>query len=98
MGTPNPVFDGELQWFCGGRGTRPGVLGGSLVFQCVDTNAADVTTNTPVGVYPIHVATGQTAGNYGISYADGSLSVTSAVLTVTASTPRARCMARPTRR
>ncbi len=81
-GDTNPVFTVSYSGFVGGD--TAGVLGGSLVFQCVDTNAADVTTNTPVGVYPIHVATGQTAGNYGISYADGSLTVTSAVLTVTA--------------
>ncbi len=81
-GATNPVFTVNYSGFVGGDTT--GVLGGSLVFQCVDTNAAAVTTNTPVGVYPIHVTTGQTAANYGINYADGSLTVTSAVLMVTA--------------
>ena len=54
-----------------------------------NTNSAVVDTNTPVGLYPIHVITPQTAPNYAISYVDGTLTVTQAVLLVTAD-PKSR--------
>ena len=46
-------------------------------------------TNNPVGLYPVAVTTPQTATNYTIAYVDGTLTVTQAVLTVTAN-PQSR--------
>jgi hypothetical protein len=81
-GQTNPPFTVSYSGFVNNENS--GVVTGSIVFSCLDTNNAPVTTNTPVGLYPIHVVTPQTAPNYTLSYMDGSLTVTQAVLTVSA--------------
>ena len=80
-GETNPVFTINYTGFTNGDTTS--VLTGTPVFSCLDGTDV-VTTNTVVGNYPIHVTTGQTYTNYTISYVDGTLAVTQAVLTVTA--------------
>lgn len=65
------------------NGDQSNVLSGPLQFSCFDSQGAPVRTNTTAGQYAIH-ATGQTATNYSVVYADGTLTVTQAVLTVSA--------------
>ena len=74
-GATNPVFTVSYTGFVNGDG--PGSLGGALVLNC----GAD--TNSLVGNYVI-TASGLTAANYAISYTNGVLSVTNALLTVSA--------------
>jgi hypothetical protein len=81
-GQTNPVFGVSYSGFVNGQ--HRDILAGTLGFSCLDTNGTPVDTNTPVGVYPIQVVTPQTAANYNIGYVDGALSVTQAVLTVSA--------------
>ncbi len=81
-GQTNPVFTVSYSGFVNGQDAS--LLSGALSFRCADTNGVNVDTNTPVGVYPIEVATGQTAPNYIIQYTNGALTVTQAVLTVAA--------------
>ena len=81
-GQTNPVFTVSYSGFVNGQDSN--LLSGDLVFTCVDTNSVAVDTNSPVGTYNIQVASGPSAPNYAISYQDGSLIVTQAVLTVTA--------------
>ena len=80
-GATNPVFTAGYNGFINGDGS--GVLNGALSFSCLDTNGVAVDTNTPVGTYPI-VVSGQSAANYNLSYVAGTLTVTQAVLTVSA--------------
>ena len=81
-GQTNPVFSVIYSGFANGQDSN--LVAGPLVFTCMDTNSTPVNTNTPVGVYPIHVITPQTATNYSISYVDATLTITQAVLTVSA--------------
>lgn len=81
-GQTNPMFGVNYSGFVNGQHHQ--VLSGTLGFSCLDTNSSPVNTNTMVGVYPIQVVTPQTSGNYNISYVAGTLSVTQAVLTVSA--------------
>jgi hypothetical protein len=80
-GATNPVFTAGYNGFVNNDGS--GVLSGTLSFSCLDTNSVSVDTNTPVGTYPI-VVSGQSAANYNLSYVAGDLTVTQAVLTVSA--------------
>jgi hypothetical protein len=80
-GATNPVFTAGYNGFVNGDGS--GVLTGTLSFSCLDTNSVVVDTNTPVGAYPI-VVSGQSAANYNLTHVNGTLTVTQAVLTVTA--------------
>jgi hypothetical protein len=80
-GATNPVFTAGYNGFVNGDGS--GVLNGALSFSCLDTNDVAVDTNTPAGTYPI-VVSGQNAANYNLSYVAGTLTVTQAVLTVSA--------------
>ena len=82
-GQTNPVFCVSYQGFVNGQNS--GIVTGQIAFSCMDTNSVPVGTNTPVGVYPVHVTTAQTASNYNIGCVDGTLTVTQAVLTVSAS-------------
>jgi hypothetical protein len=75
------VFTAGYNGFVNGDGS--GVLNGALSFSCLDTNGVAVDTNTPVGTYPI-VVSGQSAANYNLSHVAGTLTVTQAVLTVSA--------------
>ena len=81
-GQTNPVFTVNYTGFVNGQ--NGSILSGTLGFSCVDTNAVNVDTNTPVGTYPIQVTSGQTAPNYVVSYQSGTLTVTQTVLTVAA--------------
>ncbi len=81
-GQTNPVFTVSYNGFVNGQDAS--LLSGDLSFSCTDTNGVNVDTNSPVGVYPIAVAGGQTAPNYIIQYTNGALTVTQAVLTVAA--------------
>ncbi len=74
-GQTNPPFTATYSGFVNGETVS--VLTGTLL----GTSAAQ--TNSPVGLYPIHVS-GQSAANYTIQYLDGTLSVTSAPLLVQA--------------
>jgi hypothetical protein len=74
-GTANPVFTASYAGFVNGETT--GSLGGTLTFSTA------ATTNSAVGTYPITPA-GLTSSNYTISYVTGTLTVTPAVLTITA--------------
>ena len=73
-GQNNPVFTASYSGFQNGENTSllSGTLSGSTV--------AD--TNSPVGTYPI-IVSGQTASNYNIQYANGTLTVLPAGLLVT---------------
>ncbi len=62
----------------------PGILIGTLGLGSVDSNSLPVDTNTMVGLYAITVTNAQSAINYNIGYVNGSLSITQAVLTVSA--------------
>ena len=81
-GDTNPAYPVTYTGFRNGDTTN--VLSGAVVFSCLDTNSVAVDTNTPIGVYPLHVVTGATATNYTLSYLDSTLTVTQAVLLVTA--------------
>jgi hypothetical protein len=81
-GDSNPAFSISYTGFVNSENT--GVLTGTPIFSCVDTNNAGVTTNAPVGVYLIHVVSGQSAANYNLTYTDGSLTITQALLLATA--------------
>ncbi len=81
-GQTNPVFSVSYSGFVNGQDSS--LVTGPLAFTCLDTNSVPVDTNTVVGVYPVHVITPQTASNYTIGYVDGTLTVTQAVLTVSA--------------
>ncbi len=74
-GTANPAFGVTYAGFVLGQGA--GVLGGSLGLTTVATQSSDV------GTYAISGA-GLTSGNYAITYADGTLTVDKAALTVAA--------------
>jgi len=81
-GDTNPVFTVSYRGFVNGDDSN--VVRQPLRFRCVDTYDVDVDTNAPVGVYPIQIVAEQSASNYNISFADGSLTVTPAVLIVAA--------------
>ena len=81
-GQTNPAFSVSYQVFVNGQ--DEGIVSGQIEYSCLDTNNVAVDTNTQVGVYPIQVTTPQTATNYTVTYVDGTLSVTQAVLLVTA--------------
>ncbi len=74
-GDANPEFTVTYSGFVNGDDTN--VLSGTLL---ASTTA---TTNSSVGNYPI-TASGQTAANYSVSYVDGTLTITPAVLSVVA--------------
>ncbi|MFT3973745.1 MAG: MBG domain-containing protein [Amaricoccus sp.] len=74
-GAANPGFTASYAGFV--LGEDASVLGGTLAL------ATPATTGTNVGNYAI-TAAGLTSGNYTISYAPGTLTVTQAPLTVTA--------------
>ena len=82
-GQTNPVFDVVYSGFVNNEGTN--LLTGDLTFICDDANEVAVDTNSPVGAYSIEVTNGPTAPNYTLEFVEGTLSVTQAVLTVTAS-------------
>ena len=74
-GQPNPVFSASFSGFVNGDG--PPALSGTLTFATAATAAS------LVGAYPV-IPAGLSSGNYSISFAAGTLSVTPAPLTVTA--------------
>ena len=74
-GQTNPVFTVDYTGFVNGETNT--ALGGTLVVS------SDADTNSPVGPYPI-TASGLSGGNYALSYQAGTLSVTNALLTLTA--------------
>ncbi|WP_304437900.1 MBG domain-containing protein, partial [Terrabacter sp. Root181] len=74
-GYANPSLTVSYSGFVLGQSAS--VLGGSLSVTTTATASSDV------GTYPI-TGSGQTSGNYAITYAPGTLSVTKAPLTVTA--------------
>jgi len=74
-GDTNPVFTVSYNGFVNDEGEKS--LGGDLVLS----STAD--TNSPVGNYAI-TASGYTSDNYTIGFQAGSLSVTNALLTITA--------------
>ena len=77
-GATNPMFAVSYAGFV--NGDTAGVLSGSL---SLTTSA---TTNSPVGTYAITNLPGMlSATNYAISYTNGTLTVTPAALTITAS-------------
>ena len=86
-GQTNPVFTVSYSGFVNSQDAS--LISGEVIFSCLDTNGVSVDTNSPVGVYPIEVAAGQTAPNYVIQYTNGALTVTQAVLTVAAQAPTA---------
>jgi hypothetical protein len=75
-GQPNPSFTATISGWVNGEDTN--VLGGALVL----TSPAQ--TNSPVGLYPI-IPDGLTSTNYALSFSNGTLTVTSYALSVTAS-------------
>lgn len=74
-GAPTPKLDSTFEGFVGGEG--PGVLAGELACTTPATAAS------PVGRYPVTCA-GLSSGNYDIRFADGTLDITPAPLTVSA--------------
>jgi hypothetical protein len=74
-GAANPVFSVSYSGFVNGDG--PSALGGTVAFGTAATAAS------PVGSYPV-TPSGLTSANYVISFANGTLTVTKAPLTVTA--------------
>src|SRR5207244_2501925 len=74
-GQPNPAFTATFSGFVNGEDTN--ALGGALVF----TTTAN--TNSPLGAYPIEVS-GLTSTNYDITFSNGTLTVSSYALSVTA--------------
>jgi len=89
-GQTNPVFSVNYSGFVNGQDSS--LVTGPLAYACLDTNSVPVDTNAQAGVYPVHVITAQTATNYNIGYVDGTLTVTQAVLTVSAD-PQSRLYA-----
>ena len=81
-GDTNPVFSVNYTGFSNNEDAT--AVTGPMSFTCVDTNTNAVDTNSHIGAYPIHVATGQSAANYAISYVDGTLTVNPAALLVSA--------------
>jgi hypothetical protein len=81
-GQTNQPFSLVYSGFANGDTTN--ILSGSYTLVSLDTNGVVVTTNTPVGEYPIYVSGGQSAPNYTVIYTNGVLTVTQAVLTVAA--------------
>ena len=81
-GQTNPVFTLTYTGFVNGQGSN--ILTGPLVLTCLDTNGIVVDTNSLVGQYPITVASGQSASYYTVAYQNGTLSVTQALLSITA--------------
>ena len=75
-GQPNPAFTATFSGWVNGENTN--VLGGALVLS------SPAETNSPVGTYPI-IPGGLTATNYTLNYSNGTLTVTSYALSVTAS-------------
>jgi hypothetical protein len=73
-GQANPAFTAGYSGFVFGQG--PGVLGGTLTFSTPATAAS------PVGSYPVSPG-GLTSGNYAITFASGTLTVTPAPLSAT---------------
>ena len=76
-GQSNPNFTASYSGFVNGDG--PTDLGGSLSFTAL------ATAGSPTGNYSIAPG-GLTSSNYAITFVDGTLTVTPAVLTVTANT------------
>ena len=74
-GDANPAFTVTYSGFVNGEDAS--AVSGTLV------GSTTATTNSPIGTYAISVS-GQTATNYTISYVDGTLTVTPAVITVVA--------------
>jgi hypothetical protein len=74
-GQTNPVFTATFAGFVNGEDTN--VLTGTLMF----TTSAE--TNSPVGTYPIE-ASGLSATNYSITFSNGTLTVASFAIIVTA--------------
>jgi len=74
-GQPNPAFGATMSGFVNGEDSS--ALGGTLVLS----DTADA--SSPVGSYAI-AASGLTSTNYAITFSNGMLSVTGAVLSVTA--------------
>lgn len=81
-GQTNAPYGINYTGFVNGEDTN--LLTSQLTFTCLDSNNVVVRTNTRVGVYAIR-ATGQHAPNYAVIYTNGTLTVTQAVLAVTAS-------------
>lgn len=81
-GQTNPLFGVSYQGFVNNDDTN--VLTGTITYSCLDTNSLPAGTNSPIGIYPITVPSGQSGANYNLMYVPGALSVTQAVLTVTA--------------
>ena len=81
-GQTNPVFTVVYSGFVNSEGTN--LLAGALDFSCTNAEGLAVDTNTPVGAYSIVVTNGPTAPNYTLQFVNGTLTVTQAVLTVTA--------------
>jgi FtsP/CotA-like multicopper oxidase with cupredoxin domain len=75
FGAPNPAFTATYAGFL--NGDTPAVLTGALA--CVST----ATATSPAGTYPINCS-GQSATNYAITYAPGTLTITQAPLMITA--------------
>jgi hypothetical protein len=80
-GQTNAAFTVSYTGFL--NGDTANVLQGTMSYSCLTSNGVPTDTNTAVGSYPIHVSSGQTAGNYTIHYVDGTLTVAPAVLLVT---------------
>lgn len=76
-GTANPVFGGIITGFVNGE--TMAVVAGAPIFNTT------ATSGSPVGTYPITAAPGTlSASNYNLIFADGTLVITKATLTVTA--------------
>jgi hypothetical protein len=74
-GAANPAFSASYSGFVNGDG--PSALGGTLAFSTAATAAS------PVGSYPV-TPSGLTSANYTIGFANGTLTVSKASLTITA--------------
>src|SRR6185295_10633413 len=73
-GAPNPAFTASFAGLV--AGDTAASLGGTLTFSTT------ATTSSVVGPYAI-TPSGLTSSNYAIGYVNGTLTVTSAVLTIT---------------
>jgi hypothetical protein len=74
-GEANPTLTASIAGFVNGEDTN--VLGGALMLS------SPAETNSPVGSYPI-ITSGLASTNYSITFSNGTLSVTTASLTVVA--------------
>jgi hypothetical protein len=74
-GKANPDFTATISGWVNGEDTN--VLGGALVL------ATPAQTNSPVGTYPV-IPDGLTSTNYAITYSNGTLTVRTCALIVTA--------------